>query len=334
MLKLGNRTIGYYCIPDMRDALTLIRHAKLASKAGFSAVWVADHFHPWFHSEAKESHAWIWMAAAMSEVKEIPFGTFVTAPILRYHPAIVAQAFATLQSIYGERVVLGLGSGEAMNELPLGYSWPSVRERKERLIEALNIIRKLWREEFTSYSGKYYSLTEANLYMKANVPIFLAAFGPKMGKLAGSLGDGLITSVRPFQYFTDVLFPAVSNGAKSVGKTLDDVTKVLEIDVSWADDYESAMSSTRRWKAGLLPNLFEDPIADPRVIEKLGLDNVADRALEEIYVISANPEDHIKKIEEAFATGFDHVCLFSSSPEEEKTIEMYSKKVLPYFVSS
>jgi coenzyme F420-dependent glucose-6-phosphate dehydrogenase len=315
----------------MRDALTLIKHAKLATKAGFSAVWVADHFHPWFHNEAKESHAWIWLAAAMGEIKEVPFGTFVTAPIFRYHPAIVAQAFATLQSIYGDRVILGLGSGEAMNELPLGYAWPSVKERKERMVEAVEIIRKLWGEEFVSYGGKYYSLNSANLYMKAKIPIYLAAFGPKMGKIAGALGDGLITSVRPFQYFSDVLFPAVSEGAKTVGKSLDDITKVLEIDVSWADDYESAIASTRRWKAGLLPNLFEDPIADPRVIEKLGLDGVTDKSLEQIYVISTNPEDHIKKIEGAFACGFDHVCLFSSSPNEKRTIEMYSKKVLPYF---
>src|SRR5579862_5296228 len=227
---LKKQSIGYYCIPDMRDALTLLRHAKLAEKAGFSAIWVADHFHPWLHSEAKESHAWIWMAAAMAEVKSLPFGTFVTAPILRYHPAIVAQAFATLEEIYGERVILGLGTGEAMNELPLGFEWPSVKERKERTVEAINMIRKLWREEFVTLKGKYYSLNAANLYMKASIPIFLAAFGPKMGKIAGSLADGLITSVRPNEYFRDILFPAVTAGAKSVGKSLDDVTKVLEID--------------------------------------------------------------------------------------------------------
>lgn len=318
----------------MRDALTLIRHAKMAVKAGFSSIWVADHFHPWFHNDAKESHAWIWMTAAMAEVKEVPFGTFVTAPIFRYHPAIVAQAFATMQSIYGDRVILGLGTGEAMNEMPLGCKWPSVKERKERLIESVKVIRKLWGEEFVSYRGHYYSLDSANLYMKANIPVYLAAFGPKMGKIAGSLADGLITSVRPFKYFTDVLFPAVAEGAKSKGKSLDNITKVLEIDVSWADDYESAMSTTRRWKAGLLPNLFEDPIADPRVIEKMGLDSVPDKALDEIYVISTNPEDHIDRIEEAFATGFDHVCLFSSSPNEDKTIDMYANKVLPYFSSS
>jgi len=315
----------------MRNALTLIRHARMAVDAGFSMVWVADHFHPWFHTEAHESNAWVWMAAAMGEVKDVPFGTFVTAPILRYHPGIVAQAFATMQSIYGDRVILGLGSGEAMNEMPLGYKWPSVKERKERMNEAIEIIRRLWGEEFVTYHGKYYSLDGANLYMKANIPIYLAAFGPKMGKLAGSIADGLITSVRPFEYFTNTLFPAVSEGAKAFGKTLDDITKVLEIDVSWSDDYESAIASTRRWKAGLLPNLFEDPIADPRVIEKMGLDSVPDKALEEIYVISTNPEDHIKKIESAFSCSFDHVCLFSSSPDEDKTIDMYAKKVLPYF---
>jgi len=318
----------------MRGALTLIQHAKLAVKAGFSTIWVADHFHPWFHTGAQESNAWIWMSAAMNEVKEVPFGTFVTAPLFRYHPAIVAQAFATMQAIYGDRAILGLGTGEAMNELPLGFQWPSIRERKERMVEAVEIMRKLWREDFVSYKGKYYSLNSANLYMKAQIPIYLAAFGPKMGKIAGSIADGLITSVRPFQYFKDVLFPAVEEGAKAAGKSLADLTKVLEIDVSWAKDYESAIASTRQWKAGLLPNLFEDPIADPRTIEKLGLEQVPDKSLEEIYVISTNPEDHVKKIEEAFETGFDHVCLFSSSPNEEEAIQMYKEKVLPYFSKS
>ncbi len=323
--------MGYYCIPDMRDARALIRHARMAVKAGFSMVWVADHFHPWFHTEAHEANAWVWMAAAMAEIRDVPFGTFVTAPILRYHPGIVAQAFATLQSIYGDRVILGLGSGEAMNEIPLGFKWPSVKERKERMKEAIEVIHKLWGEEFVTYRGKYYSLEGANLYMKATIPIYLAAFGPKMGKLAGRVADGLITSVRPFEYFTSTLFPAVAEGAKTAGRKLGDVTKILEIDVSWSDEYDSAIASTRRWKAGLLPSLFEDPISDPRIIEKMGLDSVPDKALDEIYVISSSPEDHIKKIEDAFTCGFDHICLFSSSPNEDRTIEMYGKKVLPYF---
>ena len=270
----------------------------------------------------------------MSEVKSIPFGTFVTTPLFRYHPGITAQAFATMEAIYGRRVILGIGTGEAMNELPLGYEWPSVKERRERLIEAVKVIRDLWTKEFVNFQGTYYQLTSANLYMKATVPIFIAAFGPKMARAVGALGDGLITSVRPMDYFKSTLFPALEQGAKSVGKSISNIQKVLEIDVSFADNYEGAISSARCWKAGLLPELFENPIADPRVIESMGLQRVSDQALAEAYVISTNPDDHIAKIEEAFNTNFDHVCLYSTSPDEEKTLEMYAKRVLPYFKSS
>ena len=328
------KSIGYYCIADIRDAVTLIRHAKMAERAGFSAIWISDHFHPWFNTKAYESQAWVWMASAMSEVKSIPFGTFVTTPLFRYHPGIAAQAFATMEAIYGRRVIMGIGTGEAMNELPLGYTWPSVKERRERLIEAVDLIRALWTKDFVNFQGTYYQLNSANLYMRANVPIFIAAFGPKMGKVVGALGDGLITSVRPMDYFKKTLFPAIEEGAKSVGRSIDDIEKVLEIDVSFADSYEEAISSARCWKAGLLPELFKNPIADPRTIESMGLQRVTDQALAEAYVISTNPDDHIAKIEEAFNTNFDHICLFSTSPDEEKTIEMYAKKILPYFKSS
>ena len=328
------KSIGYYCIADIRDAVTLIRHAKMAERAGFSAIWISDHFHPWFNTKAYESQAWVWMASAMGEVKSIPFGTFVTTPLFRYHPAITAQAFATMEAIYGNRVIMGIGTGEAMNELPLGYKWPSVKERRERLIEAVDLIRALWTKDFVNFQGTYYQLASANLYMKPNVPIFIAAFGPKMGKAVGALGDGLITSIRPMDYFKRTLFPAVEEGAKSVGRSINDIQKVLEIDVSFADNYEEAISSARCWKAGLLPELFASPIADPRVIERMGLQRVSDQALADAYVISTDPDDHIAKIEEAFNTNFDHICLYSTSPDEEKTIEMYAKRVLPYFKPS
>jgi coenzyme F420-dependent glucose-6-phosphate dehydrogenase len=333
-MMLPPKSIGYYCIPDFRDPLTLIRHARLAERAGFSAIWVSDHFHPWFHTNAHESQAWIWMAAAMNEVKTIPFGTSVTTPLFRYHPAIVAQSFATIEALYGHRVILGIGAGEAMNELPLGFKWPSVKERRERLIEAVRLIRALWKEEFVDFRGSYYRLDAANLYMRADVPIFMAAFGPKMGKAVGALGDGLITALQPMDYFRDTLFPAIADGAKSVGKSPDTIEKVLEINISYADDYEQAISPARRWKGGLIPQNFEDPIADPRVIESTALQQVSDQALAEAHIISMNPDDHIARIEEAFNTGFNHICLFSSSPDEEKTIEMYAKKVIPYFKSS
>jgi len=330
---LESGTVGYCCTPDLRDPKTLLNHAVLAEKAGFRAVWASDHFHPWFHTSANEAHTWIWMTAALERVRNIPLGTAITSPVLRYHPALIAQAFATMEAIHGRRIILGVGTGEAMNEVPLGYSWPSLKERRERLVEAVKVIRRLWSEEFVDFRGKHYLLKGANLYMKANVPIFIAGFGPKMAKIAGMLGDGFISALRPFEYFRNTIFPAIEEGAKSVEKAPADVTKVMEIDVSYDEDFERALSSVRCWAPTLLSETFLESIADPRELEELGRKKVTDKELAEAYLIGTSPEDHIKRIEEAFRTGFDHVYVFSSSPNEEKAVEMYRKNVLPYFHS-
>jgi coenzyme F420-dependent glucose-6-phosphate dehydrogenase len=327
---LGDRTIGYCCVPDIRDPLTLTEHAVLAEKAGFGAIWASDHFHPWAHTNAHESNTWIWMTSALARVKRIPFGTAITAPILRYHPAIVAQAFATMRTIFGPRVMLGIGTGEAMNEVPLGMAWPSLGERRERVIEAIQIIKRLWKEEFVTFRGKYYALNSANLYTNVQVPIFVAGFGPKMARLAGRLGDGFLTVIKPIEYIKHTLFPSVVEGARESGRTFEDITKVIELDVSYDQDYDRALAPLRFWRATLIDDMYSKPISDPREIEKMG-EKVSDKQLAEAYLVSTTPEEHIKKIEEAFEAGFDHVYVQSNSPDEQAFIEMYREKVIPYF---
>lgn len=327
---LKKRTVGYCCIPDIRDPVTLIEHAALAEKAHFDAIWVSDHFHPWSNTGAYEYNTWVWMTAAMNRVAKIPFCTAITAPTMRYHPAIVAQAFATMESIYGKRVMIGVGTGEAMNEVPLGLPWPSLKERRERLVEAIQIMRKLWTEEFVTFHGKYYTLNTANLYMKAAVPIVVAGFGPKMAKIAGEMGDGFLTIIKPLDYIKKTLFPAVETGARSSGRTLDDITKVIEINMSYDEDYDKALKPLRFWAPTLLDEMYTEPISDPREIERRG-EKVTDEQLAEAYLVGTKPEDHIKRIEQAFEAGFDHVYVQSNSPVERKAIEMYETKVLPYF---
>jgi len=270
------------------------------------------------------------MSTALERIKKIPFGTAVTAPILRYHPALIAQAFATMQVIHGQRVILGLGTGEALNEIPLGFSWPPLRERRARLIEALTIIRRLWTEEFVNFEGEYYNLRNANLYVKANIPIYLAGFGPKMARLAGKRADGFITVIKPLDYTKNVLFPAIDEGARSSGRTPDEIFKVIELDVSYDEDYDKALSAARMLAPTLVPDVFNKPVGDPRELEALGKE-VTDKELAEAYLVGASPEDQIRRIEDAFETGFDHVYMWSVSPDEEKFIKMYEKRILPYF---
>ena len=338
--ELKKRTLGYAIDLDRIDPFTALKNASLAKEAGFDVIWVFDHFHPWHHTNAKGSHAWVWMTAALEHVSGITFGTSVTAPLFRYHPAIVAQAFATMRNIYGPRVILGVGTGEAMNEVPLGFRWPPMIERRERVVEAVTLMRKLCTEEFVDFAGKHYTLKAANLYGKANFPIYIAGFGPKMARVAGRLADGFITSNQPVEHFKNTLVPAIREGARSAGRDYEKITNVTEIDVSYDEDYEKALAPAREAAAsfatpGIDNVTFTSPIADPRAIERLQV-NVTDQQLSEalkICAMSNSPDTHIERIENAFEAGFDHVYIYSVSPSDSKCIKMYSEKVLPYFAA-
>jgi len=322
-------SVSYSCNLDIADPVTMLEYAELAEKAGFSAIWASDHFHPWFHTGAKESQAWIWLTALLARTKSIPVGTGVTAPILRYHPAIIAQAFATMEAIYGKRVFLTLGAGEALNELPLGYDWISLKERRERVAESVQMIRRLITEDFVNFQGKHFTLKDANLYMKATFPIFLGASGPKMAEVVGEVADGFLT-IKGADYARDELFPALDRGARKAGRDPKEIIKAIEIDLSYDSDLDRALVPLRTQAGPLLPKMFTDPIYDPREIEREG-QQVTDEELSKAYVLGSSPEDFILPIEAAFKAGFDHVYLASLSPDEKSFIRMCGEKVLPYF---
>lgn len=326
---LPRRSIGFNVCPDVAEPRRLIEVAAAAERAGFQAIWVSDHFHPWFHTGAHECHAWTWMAAAMALIK-LPFGTAVTAPLFRYHPAIVAQAFATLQAIYGPRVLLGLGTGEAMNEVPLGFPWPSLPERRRMLIEAVKTIRLLWRGGFVDFEGRYYRLRSACLYLRADMPILISALGPKMAREAGRHGDGIITATRTPQYAKAVLLPAFAQGCREAGKEPGDVLKVVELDVGYDPDYERALASVRKWASTLIAEMFVEEAADPRLIEKRGTE-VPDERLEEVFVIGTDEEPFIRRIEEYFEVGFDHVYVLINAQDDMRAVDFFGRRVLPYF---
>jgi len=313
----------------------LLDFAVEADKAGFDSIWTSDHFHPWAHNNASAGFAWVWMAAAAERTKRVELGTAVTCPILRYNPAIVAQAFATLRTLYPERIFIGLGTGEALNEMPVGCPWPSFRERVERLEEAIQIMRMLWSRELVSFKGKYYRLRKANLYTKPTSPppIFVAASGKTTARLAGKHGDGLLTLLAPEEHYRNVVFPAMEEGAKSVGRNPRELVKAIEIAVSYDKDYDKAIEASRYWSGSLLPVMLTQRIYDTREVEACGR-LVGDKQIAENRLIGTNPEEHIKHLEKFLKLGFQHIYVQSSSPDEIETIRMYSKHVLPYLHST
>jgi coenzyme F420-dependent glucose-6-phosphate dehydrogenase len=327
--------IGYFIPQDQYSPNQLLKHAILAEKNGFDSLWSCDHFHPWAHTKAHCGFSWVWLAAAGERTKNVKIGTAVTTPTFRYNPAIVAQAFATLAVIYKNRVFIGLGTGEAMNEIPVGYSWPKFKERAERLEEAIKIIKLLWTKDFVNFKGKYYNLHKANLYTKPNnpIPIYIASSGPTIAELAGRCADGYITLPFPSEKYKNVLFPAVEKGAKSVDRDPNSIEKILELHVSYHEDFDNAVASCRFWAASLLSTVFKYGVYDPREIEEEGK-MVGDKQLAEWWSVGTNPEFYIKKIEDYIKIGFTNIHVQSSSPDERKFIRMFGDKVIPYFNES
>jgi len=197
--------------------------------------------------------------------------------------------------------------------------------------EAISIMRQLWTGEFVDFHGQFYDLKAASLYMKASVPIYIAAVGPKMAKVVGRLGDGFICNPpTTMEYVKSVLFPAMAEGARQAGRSYEDIYKVYELDVSYAKDRNQALSSLKHVVAPLSIEGYVEPISDPRQLEAMS-GEISESKIERSYVIGTTAEDHIKKIQEAFEAGFDHVCILSFSPNEEECIDMYKKQILPHF---
>jgi len=271
------------------------------------------------------------MAAAAERTRSMKIGTSVTAPILRYHPALVAQAFATLAVMYPDRILLGLGAGEALNESPLGHRWPSPKQRVEMLEEAMIVMKKLWNEDFVSFQGKYYTLKRAKLYTKPSKPIrtYVAAGGPRTAELASKHADGILLSSLIELEQSKKLLQTFENSAKRAGRDPASLEKVVEIQVSYDQDYERALKACRFWAGTMLPVFFTYDISDPREIEACG-SFVGDEAIAKKWIVATTAEEHIKRIQSFIKAGFNHLYFVSSSPDETKFTRFYGEEVLPH----
>jgi coenzyme F420-dependent glucose-6-phosphate dehydrogenase len=324
--------IGYAAHHEQYAPLELLENAARAEQAGFDSIWASDHFHPWIHSHGQNGFAWVWMASAAERTKRVRIGTAVTCPILRYNPAIVAQAFATLGSMYPGRIALGLGTGEPLNEMPVGCEWPSFKERAERIEEAIQVISELWTSERVTFRGKYYSLLKATLYTRPEkkVSMYVAGIGSRLALIAGKYADGFITSgTIPMERYSSILFPALEKGARLADRDPASLRKVVEVFVSYAETFDKALASARSWAAVLLPIWWKYPIYDPIEIEACG-DQVGNEQLARMWCISDSAEDHIRNLERFVKAGFDEIYISSTSPDEKEAIDFYGKNVLPY----
>ncbi len=317
---------GYWAAQEEHSPSELLQNVAEAEKGGFESVFTSDHFMPWFDRRAHGGFAWSWLAACAAMTKKMKVGTGVTAPD-RYHPALIAQAFATLDDMFPGRVVLGLGAGEAMNSTPLGLDFPSPGQREERLKETLEIIRRLWQGGFQDYPGFFYRLVNARLYTppRTKVPIFVAAGGKRSAELAGTYGDGVIG----FSGGSDAMNMAVE-AAKEHGKSEADFGKLIEFKCSYDKDYQRALDSTRVWTSTMVKGILSSDLADPRKLEARGDREVTDKGIESVWSIVTNVEDLIKPIELLIQEGFNIIQVHSASPDELSFLHDFTSKALPH----
>lgn len=322
---------GYKASAEQFGPRELLGYAVQAERLGFDSVFVSDHLQPWRHDGGHAPAALPWLGALAASTDRVVIGTSVLTPTFRYHPAVVAQAFATLGCLAPGRIILGLGSGESLNEVPLGTVWPDGKERFARLKEALALIRRLWAEERVTFEGTYYRTELATIYDRPEqpVPIYVGASGPSATRLAGRLADGFITtSGKGRELYTDTLLPAVHEGAAKAGRTVDDLDLMIEVKVSFDPDYERALADTRYWGAlALAPEEktgVEDPVHMQRLADALPIERTAGR-----WICSSDPDEHIAKVAEYLDMGFKHLVFHAPGPDQDRFLRLYGEQILP-----
>jgi len=323
--------LGYKASAEQFGPKELADFGVLAEQAGFDSVFVSDHLQPWRHDGGHAPAALPWLGALGARTERILLGTSVLTPTFRYHPAVIAQAFATLGVLYPGRVILGVGSGESLNEVPLGLAWPDGKERFARMKEAVTLIQKLWRDDRVTFQGTFYRTDKATIYDKPEkpVPIYIGASGPAATRLAGRIADGFITtSGKADTLYRDTLLPALAEGAGKVGRTVADMDLLIEMKVSFDHDGEQAMLDTKNWGAlALTPEQksgVEDPIEMQRLADELPVEQAASR-----WIVSTDPDEHVTKIRHYLELGFRHLVFHAPGPDQAKFLKLYGAEVLP-----
>ncbi len=265
--------------------------------------------------------------------ERVQIGTSVMTPTFRYNPAVVAQAFGTLGSLYPDRVMLGIGSGEALNEVVVGSvsEWPEFKERFARLRESVALMRQLWSEDRVTFEGEYYSTTDATVYDKPDtpVPIYVAAGGPLVARYAGRSGDGFIcTSGKGDELYTDKLLPAVDEGLAKSGRTRDDVDRMIEIKLSWDPDHEQAVMNCRFWAALSLTAEQKHGTSDPLEMERLG-DQLSDEQVANRWIVSSDPEEVVAEVRRYVDWGFNHLVFHGPGQDQHRFLTTFAERVVP-----
>jgi coenzyme F420-dependent glucose-6-phosphate dehydrogenase len=304
----------------------LLDQADAAERAGFDGVCCSDHFQPWWEP-GESGQAWAWLGAMGERTHHVDIGTAVTAPVHRYHPALVAQFIATLEAMNPGRTFLGVGSGESLNESPLGMDWPAPAEQLERLDEAVDIITRLLDGEQVD-GDRWFPMKQAYLHTRParRPPVYVSAFGPKAAAVAARRGDGVWTLADPST--AAAVIDAYRDAADAAGRPVGEI--ILQATISWAADDEAAREGARMWKSTLVHDYFFDDWHDPSAMERRAQNEISDEEMLSSFIVAADPDEHVARIRDIEDLGATTVVLMNvSGADPVGAVETYGRHVLP-----
>jgi coenzyme F420-dependent glucose-6-phosphate dehydrogenase len=322
--------LGYKASAEQFGPVELLEYARHAERVGLEIVAISDHFQPWRHHGGHGPAALTWLGAAAVATERATLGTSVLTPTLRYHPSVVAQAFGTLGRLAPGRVFLGVGTGEAMNETPAtGEEFPGRKERRLRLAEAIDLIRRLWTEERVDFEGEYYRTSKATIYDRPEqpVPIYVAASGPLAAKLAGRKGDGFICTSGKDPELYEGLLAKVAEGAGAAGRDPREIRRMIEVKVSYNRDRQKAFDECAWWAALALPAEQKEGVEDPIEMERLA-DANAELAPTR-FICSDDPEETATEIHRYADLGFEELVLHAPGQDQARFLDQFAEDVLP-----
>jgi coenzyme F420-dependent glucose-6-phosphate dehydrogenase len=330
-------TLGYKASAEQFAPRELVEIAVAAEAHGMESVAVSDHFQPWRHEGGHAPFSLSWMSAVGERTSTIRIGTSVLTPTFRYNPAVLAQAFATMGCLYPGRIMLGVGTGEALNEIATGFrgagaqDWPEFKERFARLREAVDLMRQLWTGDRVDFQGEYYSTHGASIYDRPDVPVpvYIAAGGPVVARYAGRAGDGFIcTSGKGMELYTEQLLPAVAEGAAKVERDPASIDRMIEIKLSYDTSYETALDNTRFWSPLSLSKEQKHDITDPIEMEKaadaLPIEQIASR-----WIVGNDPDAVVAQIKPYVDAGLNHLVFHGPGQDQRRVLEQFEKDLAP-----
>ena len=322
--------LGYKASAEQFAPRELLDFSVEAERHGLEMIAISDHFQPFRHTGGHGPACLPWLGALGERTERALLGTSVLTPTLRYHPSVIAQAFGTLACLNPGRMFLGVGTGESVNETPAtGGEWPGAKERRQRLAEAIRLMRLLWTEDRVTFDGEYYRTLKATVYDRPAepVPIFVAASGPLAAKLAGRAGDGLIVTSGKNPALYEELNAAMEEGARTAGRDPSEVVRMIEIKVSYDHDVEFAREACRYWAPLALTPEQKRDVEDSIEMERLA-DEHPDIA-QSRFIVSNDPDEVVERIGDYVALGFDQLVFHAPGEDQRRFLDQFAADVVP-----